>query len=54
MPTIPQFGLWTCAGLYFAVGLCGLLFFSLTPNSANSADGYGVIHALASSQIAQR
>ncbi len=61
MSNISQFGLCTCAGLYFAVGLCGLVVFSLAPdslapNSTNSADGYGVIHALAQapSQIAQR
>jgi hypothetical protein len=55
MGNISRFGLLTCAGLYFAIGLFGVVFFgvqqnlSLQQNSASAADGYGIIHIAAQS-----
>jgi hypothetical protein len=55
MGNISRFGLLTCAGLYFAIGLFGVVFFgvqqNLSPqqNSASTADGYGIIHIAAQS-----
>ena len=35
-------GIWTCAALYVAVGLMGLLFLTGQPSVATSSEGYGV------------
>jgi hypothetical protein len=54
MPRISQLGLLTCAGLYFAIGLCGVLFFGLQAKGIAGTDGYGVIHTAAPAYIARR
>ena len=35
-------GIWTCAALYVAIGLLGLLFLTSEPSVATSTEGYGV------------
>ena len=35
-------GIWTCAALYVAIGLMGLLFLTGQPSIATSSEGYGV------------
>ena len=35
-------GIWTCAALYVAIGLIGLLFLTSEPSVATSSEGYGV------------
>lgn len=35
-------GIWTCAALYAAIGLMGLLFLTGQPSIATSSEGYGV------------
>lgn len=35
-------GVWTCAALYAAIGLLGILFLASGPGVATSSEGYGV------------
>ena len=35
-------GVWTCAALYVAIGLLGILFLASGPGVATSSEGYGV------------
>jgi len=44
MRSFPEFGIWTCAGLYIAIGLLGVFFIGAQPNTVVSTDGYGTIH----------
>jgi hypothetical protein len=47
MNRLASLGFWTCAGLYAAIGVVGVFFFSTQPNIANASDGYGTMHQLA-------
>jgi hypothetical protein len=35
-------GIWTCAALYAAIGLIGIVFLTIRPGIATSNDGYGI------------
>ena len=35
-------GIWTCAALYAAIGLIGIVFLTTRPGIATSYDGYGI------------
>src|SRR5437763_16665934 len=35
-------GFWTCAALYVAIGLLGILFLASGPGVSTSSEGYGV------------
>jgi hypothetical protein len=35
-------GIWTCAALYVALGLIGILFLTSEPRIATSSEGYGI------------
>ena len=49
MRGVTPLGLWTSAGLYIAIGVIGVVWFSGQPQSASSTDGYGVIRVAAQS-----
>jgi hypothetical protein len=34
--------IWTCAALYVAIGLIGIVFLTTRPGVATSSDGYGI------------
>jgi hypothetical protein len=34
--------IWTCAALYAAIGLIGIVFLTTRPGVATSSDGYGI------------
>jgi hypothetical protein len=34
--------IWTCAALYAAIGLIGIVFLTTRPGVATSNDGYGI------------
>jgi hypothetical protein len=42
MRGVSQFGLWTCAGLYIAIGVIGVVLFSAQSPSADTTAGYGI------------
>ena len=35
------FGFWTCAGVYAAIGILGVVLLGAQPSIAYSSDGYG-------------
>jgi hypothetical protein len=47
MRSFPEFGIWTCAGLYMAIGVIGVFLLGAQPNTVSSTDGYGVIRVTA-------
>ena len=47
-------GFWTCAVLYAAIGVAGVLLIGAGPGIAFSSDGYGTHGALAAKQTAVR
>jgi len=47
MSKVACFGFWTCATLYTAIGVIGILFLSTQPNLASPTDGYGTIRLVA-------
>ena len=46
MRGISPFGIWTCAALYAAAGVFGLLFLTSQSNTMPATDGYGVVRVL--------
>jgi hypothetical protein len=42
MRGVTQFGLWTSAGLYIAIGVIGVVLFSVQSPTVATTDGYGV------------
>jgi hypothetical protein len=47
MRSFPELGIWTCAGLYIAIGVIGVFFLGTQPNTVNAADGYGIVRVTA-------
>jgi len=47
MSKVASFGFWTCATVYTAIGVIGILFLSTQPNVASPTDGYGTIRLVA-------
>ena len=41
------FGLWVVVALYAAVGVCGVVFHNVLPDTQQLTDGYGVSHLTA-------
>jgi hypothetical protein len=39
-------GIWTCAALYAALGLIGILLLTSEPGIATSSEGYGIAAAV--------
>jgi hypothetical protein len=42
MRGVTQFGLWTSAGLYIAIGVIGVVLFSVQSPTVTTTDGYGI------------
>ena len=42
MRGVTQFGLWTSAGLYIAIGVIGVVLFGVQSPTVNTTDGYGI------------
>jgi hypothetical protein len=47
MRSFPEFGIWTCAGLYIAIGVIGVFCLGAKPNTVSSTDGYGIVQVSA-------
>jgi len=47
MRTLAYFSFWTGMALYAAIGLIGVVLFSMQPDIASATDGYGPLHAVA-------
>jgi hypothetical protein len=47
MRSFPEFGIWTCAGLYIAIGVIGVFLLSAQPNTVTATDGYGIVRITA-------
>ena len=43
MTGFASFGFWTCAGIYAAIGIVGIVLLGAQPSIAYSSDGYGAI-----------
>jgi hypothetical protein len=46
MRGVMQFGLWTSAGLYIAIGVIGIVFLA-QPHDVTTTDGYGIARTAA-------
>ena len=46
MSKLASWGFWSCAAVYAAVGITGVLFLNSQPNIANATDGYGTVHVV--------
>jgi len=47
MRKLAFYGFWTCAALYAAIGLIGVVLLSIQPGIAGATDGYGTLRATA-------
>ncbi|MFZ3358752.1 MAG: hypothetical protein WA177_08315 [Xanthobacteraceae bacterium] len=44
---LARYGFWTCAAIYAAIGVAGVVFFSSQPKAASFTEGYGTIRLAA-------
>ena len=47
MSNFAYFGFISCAAVYAAIGLIGVVLLSALPNNLNASDGYGTVRLVA-------